>query len=94
MRATVVDRHGVPVPGADNLISFKISGPGVVAAVDNADNASHEPFQASERHAFQGECVAFVKAGAPSGKIVLTASGPGLKSGAITLLALPPVATP
>lgn len=94
VRATVADRHGVPVPGADKLISFKVSGPGVVAAVDNADNASHEPFQASERHAFQGECVAFVKAGAPSGKIVLTASGPGLKSGAITLLALPPVATP
>ena len=91
VRATVVDQHDIPVPGADNLISFKVSGPGVVAAVDNADNASHEPFQASERHAFQGECVAFVKATAPAGKIILTASAPGLKSGSVTLKALPPV---
>jgi beta-galactosidase len=75
------------------LITFKISGPGVIAAVDNADSASHEPFQANERHAFQGKCVAFVKASAPSGKIILTASAPGLESGSITLKALPPVST-
>jgi beta-galactosidase len=91
VRATVVDAHGVLVPSATNLITFKISGPGVIAAVDNADNASHEPFPAGERHAFQGRCVAFVKASAPSGKIVLTASAPGLESGSITLKALPPV---
>jgi len=91
VRATVVDAHGVLVPSATNLITFKVSGPGVIAAVDNADNASHEPFPAGERHAFQGRCVAFVKASAPSGKIVLTASAPGLESGSITLKALPPV---
>ena len=91
VRTTVVDAHGVLVPSATNLITFKVSGPGVIAAVDNADNASHEPFPAGERHAFQGKCVAFVKASAPSGKIVLTASAPGLESGSITLKALPPV---
>ena len=64
----------------------------MVAAVDSANNASHEPFQADERHAFHGRCVAFVRAGAPSGKMVVTASAPGLKSGSITLKALPPVA--
>jgi beta-galactosidase len=72
------------------LITFAISGPGVIAAVDNADNASHEPFQANERHAFQGQCIAFVKASAPSGKMIVTASAPGLKSGSITIQALPP----
>lgn len=91
VRVVVVDGLGVPVPSADDLISFNISGPGVIAAVDNADNASHEPFQASERHAYQGECVAFVKATAPAGKIVVIASAPGLKSGSATLKALPPV---
>ena len=92
VRATVVDRHDIPVPGADDLIAFKVSGPGMVAAVDSANNASHEPFQADERHAFHGRCVVFVRAGAPSGKIVVTASAPGLESGSITLKALPPVA--
>jgi len=91
VRAAVVDRHGVLVPSANDLITFNISGPGVVAAVDNADNASHEPFQADERHAYEGECVAFVKATAPAGKIVLTASAPGLRSGSVILKALAPV---
>jgi len=62
--------------------------------VDNADNASHEPFQASERHAYQGECVAFIKATAPAGKIVLTASAPGLKSDQVVIRAFKPVAAP
>lgn len=94
VRAAVVDLHGVPVPSADVLVSFNISGPGVVAAVDNADNASHEPFQATERHAFAGKCIAFVKATAPSGKIVVTASAPGLQSGRAVIQAARPPAAP
>jgi len=83
--ATIVDKHGVVIPDAQNLISFQISGAGTIAAVDNADNASHESFQASERRTFQGRCVAFVKANAPSGKISITASSPDLKSATITI---------
>jgi beta-galactosidase len=83
----VADANGVPVPGADHLISFAISGAGAIAAVDNADNTSHEPFQAAERHAYQGRCVAFVKAAAPDGNILLTATAPGLKSATIALAA-------
>jgi beta-galactosidase len=85
--ATVADKDGVTVPGADNLISFKISGAGFIAAVDNADNMSHEPLQADERSAFHGRCVAYVKANAASGEISLTASATGLKSAAITIAA-------
>jgi beta-galactosidase len=83
--ATVVDKNGVTVPGADDWIRFQISGPGVIAAVDNGGNASHEPFQAGERHALLGRCVVFIKATAPSGKITLTASAPGLAAGLASL---------
>jgi beta-galactosidase len=82
---SVTDKNGVVVPDADDLITFKISGPGVIAAVDNGGNASHEPFQAGERHALQGRCVAFVKATASSGKIILTASAPGLADNSISI---------
>jgi beta-galactosidase len=61
----------------------------LVAAVDNGDNGSHELFQTNTRHAFQGECVAFVKATAASGKITLTATTAGLDAGSITLKASP-----
>jgi hypothetical protein len=85
VRATIVDSRGVTIPRASDLVSFKLSGPGVIAAVDNADNASHEPFQANWRHAFQGGCVAFVKANAAPGKITLTAAAAGLKAGSIVI---------
>jgi beta-galactosidase len=89
VRASIVDAKGIQVPRANDLISFKISGPGVIAAVDNADNASHEPFQADARHAFQGGCVAFVKATAASGKIVLKATAAGLDGDTVSFKASP-----
>jgi beta-galactosidase len=85
--ATVADKDGVTVPVADNLISFKISGAGFIAAVDNADNLSHEPLQATERSAFHGRCVAYVKASAAQGEFSLMATAPGLKSAGITIAA-------
>ena len=89
VRAEVVDAHGVRVPRANDLISFKITGPGAIAAVDNADNASHELFQTNSRHAFQGECAAFVRATAKFGKIRLKATATGLRSGSVTFRASP-----
>jgi len=89
VRATIVDAKGVTLPRADDLISFTVSGPGVIAAVDNADNASHEPFQAAARRAFQGECVAFVRANDALGKITLTATAPGLQAGSVVIKASP-----
>ena len=89
VRATIVDARGGTIPRADDLISFTISGPGVIAAVDNADQASHEPFQAQSRHAFQGECVAFVRASAAPGRITLTATAAGLKAGSVVIDARP-----
>lgn len=78
VEATIVDENGVLVPSAGDLISFQIRGPGVVAAVDNADSNSHESFQASGRHAFQGRCFAMIKGRATRGWITVSASAPGL----------------
>lgn len=83
--ATVVDANGVVVPTAGDPVTFKVEGPGVVAAVDSDDNASREPFQASLRHAYEGVCFAYLKASAAPGRITLTASAPGLESGAIAI---------
>ncbi len=84
VRATIVDAQGIPVPRADNLISFSASGPGVIAAVDNGDNESHELFQASERHAYLGQCVVYVKA-TKGGKIDVSAKADGLKAKPVTI---------
>jgi beta-galactosidase len=85
VRAAVVDENGVVVPSAKDLVRFSITGPGVIAAVDNADNASIEPFQASERRAYQGICFAMIKATGAGPKIVITAEAVGLKSGSVAI---------
>jgi beta-galactosidase len=85
VRATIVDANGITVPRAEDLISFKISGPGVIAAVDSGSTISHEPFQASERRAFQGKAVAFVKATGAEGEITLTASTTGIENGSVKI---------
>ena len=83
--AAVVDAKGVTVPTASDLIFFRITGPGVIAAVDNGDNWSVESFQGSDRRAYQGRCYAMVKAIASRGRITVAASAPGLAHASITL---------
>ena len=86
----VLDQKGTLVPGAANLITFKAEGAGFVAAVDSADSNSHEPYQASQRRAYQGECLALIKANAAKGRIKLRATSPNLTSASLTLTAAPP----
>jgi beta-galactosidase len=76
--ATITDQNGIAAPSASDLISFRITGPGFIAAVDSGDNSNVEPFQASERRAYQGRCYAMIKASATRGKITVSASAPGL----------------
>ena len=83
--ATVTDENGIPVPNASDKVAFTVTGSGVLAAVDSANNSSAEPFQASTRRAYQGRCYAMVKAGAERGKITVTASAPGLAAASIVI---------
>jgi len=85
VRAKITDAEGVEIPRAQNLIAFSLSGPGTIAAVDNGDNTSHELFQTDSRRAYQGECVAFVKATAADGEIILTATATGLTDGSLSI---------
>ena len=85
VKASIADANGVQVPGAQDLITFSINGPGEVAAVDNGDNSSIEPFQAKQRHAFQGQCFAIIRATGSSGPITVTATAPGRKPSTITI---------
>jgi beta-galactosidase len=85
VRAKITDANDTELPRANDLISFTLSGPGEIAAVDNGDNSSHEPFQSTQRHAYNGECVAFIRATSTVGKIKLSASAPGLPPASIVI---------
>jgi beta-galactosidase len=87
---TVLDAQGVVVPGSSDMIGFQIMGPGVIAAVDSGNDASHESFQATQRRAYRGRCFALIKASAASGQITLRASAPGLTGASVEIAASAP----
>ncbi|MGO1056294.1 glycoside hydrolase family 2 TIM barrel-domain containing protein [Crossiella sp. CA198] len=78
--AEVVDKAGVLVPGADNLISFRVNG-GSLAGLDNGRQESAENYQANSRTAFNGKALAIVRSGRGTPGVAVTASAPGLRTG-------------
>jgi beta-galactosidase len=85
----VVDRNGVLAPRANNRIRFSVTGPGEIVATDNGDPTSFVPFPSHEREAFNGLALVIVRAKAGvQGRIVVTASGEGLKDGVASVTAV------
>jgi beta-galactosidase len=84
---TVADKAGQLVPRSKNHVTFQLSGPGEIAAVDNGDATSFEPFQASDRNAYNGLCLVIIRSTAQAGRIVLKASSPGLETAELRIKA-------
>ena len=84
IKAEVFDAKGRPVPKADNLIRFVVSGPGAVIGVGNGNPNSHEADKASERKAFNGLACAIVQV-TGAGGITVTATAEGLAGGKVVL---------
>lgn len=74
----VVDQAGNLVPDAANLINFEVRGDGYIAGVDNGHQSSMEPFKASYRKAFNGQCLVIIGTKNKKGKIFLEAKSPNL----------------
>jgi beta-galactosidase len=82
----IEDAAGVFCPRADNRVHFEISGPGEIAAVDNGNAATTDPFQADWRHAFNGMALVIVRSKAGgTGVITLTARADGLAEKAVEI---------
>ena len=80
--ARIEDQVGNLLPTADQLLTFRIAGPGTIAGVDNGNAATVEPFQASYRHAFNGLALLIVRSQAgQSGQLTIDATGEGLLQG-------------
>jgi beta-galactosidase len=83
---TVADKDSIPVPRARNRIRFSLDGPGEIVATDNGDPTSFESFQSKERSAFNGLCLAIVRAQpGHAGAITLKAISESLQEATITL---------
>jgi beta-galactosidase len=77
-------------PLADNLVRFAVTGAGRIAAVDNGNPATFEPFQADERRAFSGLALLIVRPERNrAGEIRVTAASEGLAAAETFLEAVP-----
>ena len=82
----IVDKNGTLIPNATHLLKFTTSGPGKIIGVDSGNIVSIEPFQASERKAFQGRALAIVRA-TSGGGFTLTATAEGLEPATLNIAA-------
>ncbi|HLJ88420.1 MAG TPA: beta-galactosidase GalB [Candidatus Angelobacter sp.] len=83
----IEDKDGNLCPMADNQVAFDVTGAGEIAAVDNGNAATEEPFQARERKAFNGLALLIVRSKAVAGTIHISATSSGLAGDGIEISA-------
>ncbi|NUP50881.1 MAG: glycoside hydrolase family 2 [Catenulispora sp.] len=83
VKATVADASGRVVTGSSAAVTFTVSGPGQIVAVDSGSQ-TQESFRGNVRKAYQGVAYVLVRATGP-GTITVTAQAGGLAAGTTTL---------
>jgi beta-galactosidase len=76
LRVEVLDSAGRPVPTAANMISFKVSGEGVLIGVGNGDPNCQESDKEPQRSLFNGLAQAIVQSSRTPGTITVEAYCP------------------
>jgi beta-galactosidase len=85
VRVVVTDARGVRVPGAENMVQFRVSGAARIAGVDNGDLMSAEPWQADRRKAYKGQALLVLRAERQAGRVEVTAQAEGLAPATLVL---------
>ncbi|WP_082782044.1 Ig-like domain-containing protein, partial [Streptococcus sp. DD10] len=86
----IVDKDGVVVPTAKDLVRFNVQGQGQIVGVDNGEQASRERYKAQAdgswvRKAFNGKGLVIVKSTEQAGQFTLSAYSGNLKSDQVTV---------
>ena len=82
----ITDKAGSFFP-SDDLVKFTVTGPGIIAGVDNGSQTSMEPFKASRRKAFNGLCLAVIQSAGKKGVIHVKAVAEGMEGAAVDIVA-------
>ncbi|WP_423126950.1 glycoside hydrolase family 2 TIM barrel-domain containing protein [Gaoshiqia sp. Z1-71] len=69
----LLDANNVPVPFADNLVEFEVTGAGKLLSVGNGNQQSHTFFKGNKMEAHLGKCLAIVQSTDEKGEITITA---------------------
>ena len=79
IKAEIIDENGFVVPGANNLIEFKVEGEGVLIGTDNGNPMDKTQMKSKQRNAFNGLALAVIQSTEKSGNIRITAVSASLK---------------
>jgi beta-galactosidase len=82
---SVVDKDGNPCPTATQQLNFSVAGKGTYRAACNGDATSLELFHLPTMKLFSGKLMVLVQSTTEAGKMELTVTGKGLKTGKIAL---------
>lgn len=85
---TVVDKDGIPVPAADNMVNFEISGPAQLVGVENGDILDMSSNKVNSRKVFNGKCLLLLQSTGKSGKVVVKAKSKGLETAEVIVEAI------
>ena len=83
----LVDENGTAHPLSDNLVSFSVEGPGLIAGTDNGCQHDHNSLKKPLRNLYFGKALCIVQSLGPKGKIVLKASVDGLPDASVAIFA-------
>ncbi len=92
---SIIDKNGVEVPDANNLIHFSVQGDAKIIGVGNGDPSSHEQDKfndtVAQRHLFNGKCQVLVQSGTTPSLIKFEAKGDDVQwSGSTDISAIQP----
>jgi beta-galactosidase len=82
----VTDKDGILQPNAQNQLHFSISGPGVIAGVDNGDIKDLAPYNGTTRKAWHGRALVVVRSTKDTGEIKLTVSSAELTEANVNIM--------
>ncbi len=84
---SVLDDKGIPVPDAEAMVRFNVTGAGRLAGISSGDPKGHQNVKGREMQTFGGLVLAVVQSNGDSGEIELTASSNGLCPASIAIRA-------
>ena len=85
MTVEITDAAGNLMPDATNLVHFKLTGPGELAAVGSGAPDVMESFRQPQHTAWHGRALAILRPLGTAGKLTLRAEADGLSAGEVTV---------
>lgn len=81
----IVDRQKNRRWDADDPVEYRITGPGLIAGIGNADLTTTQSYRANPRRVYQGRAIVVIRSTGEPGRIKLKAEAAGLRPASVVI---------